>query len=68
MPELVKKNDPKEGQVFQRRPDRALVNIYPLGKLIRSDNEPGKMQVNLDPSEFEKPNGALHLSSKLKAN
>ena len=57
---FVKKHNGKKREIFVQGKDLRMIIVQTLGKLIRRDDEPGKVQVDLDAAEFEEPNRALH--------
>ena len=60
VPEFVEQHDAEQRHVFVGGPNLGTVDPGPLRQLVSGDEEPGKVQVNLDAAEFEKPNGAAH--------
>jgi hypothetical protein len=58
--EFVEKDDGKEREVFVNREDGRTIVVQALSELPGRDDEPGKVQVNLDAAELEEPDGALH--------
>ena len=57
--ELMQQNDEEEQDVFVRCPNLRAVEARSL-ELDRGDNEPGKMEIDLDAAEFEETNRAAH--------
>src|SRR4051812_19288329 len=60
MTKLVEQNNAEEREIFVGRPDLRTVETCSLGQLVGCDQEPGKMQVNLDAVELEETNRAAH--------
>ena len=65
MAKFMQKDNAEKRHVFIRRENLRLLAVQALGELIRRDDEPGKMQVNLDAAELEKTNRAAHRSERL---
>jgi hypothetical protein len=59
MPELVHQYNAKQGEVFEQIPERGTVFTASCVHFIHRDNEPGPMQINLDPGKSEEAEGTL---------
>ena len=66
MAKFVEKDNAEKRDVFIQRKNRRLIIVQALRELIRRDDEPGKMKVDLDAAELEKTNRAAHRGRKLQ--
>ena len=58
---LMQQDNREERKVLYRRADRRDVSMF-RGELIGGDQEPGEVQINLDPDKLKQPKGpALHV-------